>query len=150
MKITNYYPFLKNPRLWPHLARITRRKIARLIYEDVDHNELIKIQKLHAENYLNDVSITSNEALKKLKVNYDIDMFLKNISPHLKLQTTSEKCPYNLGGEGNLPILYAICESIKASQVIETGVAYGWSSLSILLSISKREGSKLFSVTCLM
>ena len=37
-------------------------------------------------------------------------------------------------------MLYAICENLKAKNVVETGVAYGWSSAAILKSISKRSG----------
>ena len=37
-------------------------------------------------------------------------------------------------------MLYNLCEYLQAKKVIETGVAYGWSSFSILLSISTRQG----------
>lgn len=53
--------------------------------------------------------------------------------------------PFKMGGMGNIDLLYNICELTQAAFVAETGVAYGWSSLSILLSISKRAGSKLIS-----
>ena len=55
-------------------------------------------------------------------------------------------CPVKLGGAGNLDLLHALCEVIEAQRVVETGVAYGWSSLAILLSLQKRPGAKLFSV----
>lgn len=52
--------------------------------------------------------------------------------------------PVKMGGQGNIDLLYYLSEHINATNVIETGVAYGWSSLSLLLSISKRKG-KLIS-----
>jgi len=55
------------------------------------------------------------------------------------------KCPVNMGGAGNLDLLYWIAEHIKVKKVIETGVAYGWSSLAILLSLKKRKFSLLIS-----
>jgi len=51
----------------------------------------------------------------------------------------------NFGGPGHTNLLYTICEKLNIKNVIETGVAYGWSSASILKSISKRNG-KLISI----
>lgn len=53
--------------------------------------------------------------------------------------------PFKMGGQGDTILLYNLCEYIQARYVFETGVAYGWSSLSILLSLSKRPGSLLTS-----
>jgi predicted O-methyltransferase YrrM len=50
-----------------------------------------------------------------------------------------------MGGPGNLELLYHLCEHWKAEKVIETGVAYGWSSLALLLSLRHREGARLVS-----
>src|SRR6185295_5950908 len=60
---------------------------------------------------------------------------------HEKVKNT----PYKMGGQGNIILLYNLCEHITAKYVIETGVAYGWSSLSILLSLAKRPGTSLTS-----
>jgi predicted O-methyltransferase YrrM len=51
-----------------------------------------------------------------------------------------QAAPEKLGGPGNLELLYNLCEELEARRVIETGVAYGWSSLAILCSITKRNG----------
>lgn len=53
--------------------------------------------------------------------------------------------PVKMGGSGAISVLYYLAEYIQAERVIETGVAHGWSSLALLLSLSKREGSKLIS-----
>lgn len=44
-------------------------------------------------------------------------------------------------GGGAIDILYALSEKNKCCNVFETGVAYGWSSLALLLSLQKRNGS---------
>lgn len=49
-------------------------------------------------------------------------------------------CPVKMGGAGNLDLVYHLCEFLEAREVVETGVAYGWSSLAILLSLQKRKG----------
>jgi predicted O-methyltransferase YrrM len=60
---------------------------------------------------------------------------------HQKAKTS----PYKMGGEGNMNLLYNVCDQTCAEYVVETGVAYGWSSLSILLSLAKRPNSILIS-----
>lgn len=54
-------------------------------------------------------------------------------------------CPQKMGGAGNLDLLYAATQHLQATQVIETGVAYGWSSLAILLAISPQPQARLIS-----
>ena len=51
----------------------------------------------------------------------------------------------NFGGQGHVDLLFNLCEGINAKKVVETGVAYGWSSSAILKSLSIR-GGKLVSV----
>jgi hypothetical protein len=45
-------------------------------------------------------------------------------------------CPQKMGGAGNLDLLYTLIQHTNATRVIETGSAYGWSSLATLLAIS--------------
>ena len=46
-----------------------------------------------------------------------------------------------MGASADLELIYYLARHIDARRVIETGVAYGWSSLALLLSISdQREG----------
>ncbi len=50
-----------------------------------------------------------------------------------------------MGGGGNLELIYQLTEHLRAIRVIETGVAYGWSSLVFLLSLKNRQNSLLIS-----
>jgi predicted O-methyltransferase YrrM len=54
--------------------------------------------------------------------------------------------PLLKSGPGYLDVIYSVAEAIDARRVIETGVAYGWSSLALLLSLKHRPGSHLSSV----
>jgi hypothetical protein len=45
-----------------------------------------------------------------------------------------------LGGGGGIDLIWRVCEGLQAKTALETGVAYGWSSLAILASISQRDG----------
>ena len=56
------------------------------------------------------------------------------------------KNPYKFGGAGDLEILYNICKINNIKNILETGVANGWSSLAILLSIDGDENKNLTSI----
>lgn len=96
----------------------------------------------------NERATDTTTALKTLfpngnNINVDIEsQFSKEFT---NAKQKFESTPYKMGGPGNLALLYNICELINAKYVAETGVAYGWSSLSILLSIAKRSDSLLVS-----
>jgi predicted O-methyltransferase YrrM len=51
-----------------------------------------------------------------------------------------------MGGPGDLNLLYAATLLLGARRIVETGVAYGWSTLAILAALNGREGVKLVSV----
>lgn len=51
-----------------------------------------------------------------------------------------------MGGPGDLDLLHAAVSLSGAKAVVETGVAYGWSSLAILSALNGREGARLVSV----
>ena len=61
-------------------------------------------------------------------------------------QLRANETPFHMGGAGNLSLLYNVCEQLQAGFAIETGVAYGWSSFAILLSLIKRAESRLVSI----
>ena len=65
---------------------------------------------------------------------------------HLKkVKRKLEISESDFGGQGHIFLLYGVCENLQAMKVLETGVAYGWSSAAILSSICERSG-KLISV----
>jgi predicted O-methyltransferase YrrM len=51
-----------------------------------------------------------------------------------------------MGGGADIDLLYSLCVKTEARRVLETGVAFGWSSLVILSAIEGREGARLVSV----
>jgi len=57
----------------------------------------------------------------------------------------AEACPVGMGGAPDLDLVYWLTEHVQATRVVETGVAYGWSTLIILLSIAQRNGARLVS-----
>lgn len=55
------------------------------------------------------------------------------------------ECPVQMGGPGNMELIYWLCEHTHAVKAVETGVAFGWSSLAFLLSLDTRAGALLIS-----
>jgi predicted O-methyltransferase YrrM len=51
-----------------------------------------------------------------------------------------------MGGPGYIDLIYAVTRLTKASAAIETGVAYGWSSLAFLAAMAEADHGRLVSV----
>lgn len=51
-----------------------------------------------------------------------------------------------MGGAADIDLLYSLCLATGAVRVLETGVAFGWSTLSILCAIEDKADSRLVSV----
>ena len=51
-----------------------------------------------------------------------------------------------MGGGANIDLLYSLIKNLKFNNIIETGVAYGWSSLSILSALENVKNAKLISI----
>jgi predicted O-methyltransferase YrrM len=80
----------------------------------------------------------------------DYKAFLKQIDANLYNETENvcdlitqnaqvkiDKLGLDLGGGGHIPLLYFFTRHLKAKTVVETGVAAGWSSQTILTAIHK-------------
>ena len=88
----------------------------------------------------------------------DTKSFLKNLfGGHFKdfnelypehIQYAEEKIkntPIKMGGPGNMTLLYHMVKKLDSKKIIETGVAYGWSSLALLTAIEETDEAKLIS-----
>jgi predicted O-methyltransferase YrrM len=129
--------YLKRPRLYTQLIRKTASKL--FLSKSPDTRK-------EAEYWCREKAITSSDVITQITgaaIPEPIREKYKDI--FATAEATAGKCPVKMGGPGDLNILYSIAEHLKAQNVVETGVAYGWSSLAILLSISRRKGSLLVS-----
>ncbi|MFC1574679.1 class I SAM-dependent methyltransferase [Gemmatimonadota bacterium] len=57
----------------------------------------------------------------------------------------ARECPVEMGGPGNVDLLYWLAEHREVREAVETGVAFGWSSLALLLSMQHRASARLYS-----
>lgn len=55
-------------------------------------------------------------------------------------------CPVEMGGPGHMELLYFLTKHLNSTQIIETGVAYGWSSFAFISAMKERQGARLWSI----
>ncbi len=117
--------FLLYQRLFPHPLEDTRAEATRWCQQrSVSSFKAIEI-------------LTGNERV--LSIEELFPEFLANA------QQIVNDLPVKMGGEADLELLYYLAEKWQAKTIVETGVAYGWSSSIFLLSLQHRPGGKLFS-----
>lgn len=128
-----FIAYLKRPDLYPELGR----KIIKNIF---NRNSAFR-GKEKTLAWASSRAIPQQDAILKL---FGVDMipFSKLFPQELKTAQQKEKsCPIKMGGAGALELIYEACEYTQAKNVVETGVAYGWSSLAALQSLQKRKGT---------
>ena len=125
--------YAKRPDLYPELSR--------KIIKNIFNRKSAFRGKEKTFRWVSLVAISPEEAIKQL---FGVTDLTFNHLYAAEIQTASEKeknCPIKMGGAGALELIYQSCEFTKAKNVVETGVAYGWSSFAALLSLQKREGT---------
>lgn len=125
--------YLKRPDLYPELGR-------KIVKNTINRGNAFK-GKEKTNSWASSHAISQKEAVSQL-FGLDIAPFQSEYQEILKVSAQKEKeCPIKMGGAGALELIYYACEFTNAKNVVETGVAYGWSSLAALLSLEKRNGT---------
>lgn len=131
--LKTFVAYLKRPDLYPELGR-------KIIKNTVNRKSAFK-GKEKTNSWAASVAISQKEAVFTLFA-INTDDFRDQYAEVLQSANRREReCPIKMGGPGALELIYYACEFTKAENVIETGVAYGWSSLAALLSLEKRNGT---------
>jgi len=135
-KIDTIIWFIKNPRYIPHIFQILKRK----------KNTHLEDSREESTNWCKENCLSQEEALIGLfgkKTFKPLDfLYSEEIK---KAQNKADSCSFNMGGEGAISFLYHLVKESKAKTILETGVAYGWSSLAILLAIKDFDNALLIS-----
>jgi predicted O-methyltransferase YrrM len=131
--------FLRNPPFWAQAIELARRKLT-----GADRHEAWRRQ---ATDWAAERAVSAQEALER------VGIYQPTVDPFPQLPETlvedaerrADTAQVAMGGPGDLGLLYAAVALTKPRSVIETGVAYGWSSLAILAAM-KEMGGRLISV----
>jgi predicted O-methyltransferase YrrM len=130
--------YLQRPQLYSQFLRAVIRKLSQPNPKDES--------RVEATAWCAERAIDTETALAKLTgASLSTSIRQKYPTIFVEAQKIADACPVGMGGAGELDLLYYLAESCAATRVIETGVAYGWSSLSLLLSLSTRRGARLIS-----
>lgn len=133
--------------IWPEIGRQALRKLKNRNQSPAAEIERRAAEQSEAHTWCSARSVQGGEALERLGVSQGlVPLESKYVGVFAEARKRAATSPSKLGGAGNVDLLYALCEGIGARRVLETGVAYGWSSLAILLSLKNRPGARLFSV----
>lgn len=131
--------WLRRPRLYPEFARLQLVKL----FGGVDGGPQ---ERRRALDWCRQRALETGEALERLtgsRPSATVEQCFPDV--FRRAVERAELCRVEMGGAGNIDLLYRLAEHLEARRVLETGVAYGWSSLAILLSLQGREGSRLVS-----
>lgn len=130
--------FLGRPTYWYHALALAHRKFT----PDLDSPEL----RAQATAWADARAVPLSDALARLGILVDGPL------PTLPCHTIEEarlrmsRSRVEMGGAADVNLLYAAAVLSGATNAIETGVAYGWSSLALLSAMAGREGAQLVSV----
>ncbi len=137
-KIKTAIWYLKNPKLLPDAFL----KIKTFLFYSVKENSGEKSKLWCSAN-----AVTQDTAFEQLFPGQPFEKIEKKFPIEYKYAIEQEaKSPFKMGGPGAIDLLYNFCEATQSRKVLETGVAYGWSTLAILLSLTTRSQTTLFSV----
>ena len=135
-KIRTLLWFAARPSFWPQAIALIGRKFQ----PDLDTAE----DRQKATAWAAQRAVPLAEALSRVGLSGDAP----DLDPALiaEGQARAAKSQIEMGGPGDINLLFAAVQMSGAQKVVETGVAYGWSSLAILAGLQGRENAKLVSV----
>ena len=140
-KVATLVWWLRHPRLYPEMMRDAGRKL-------ISRENPAETRRLAegAREWCGERAADADTVIRRIAGCEPSNDFTQAYREELEAaRRREEQCPVEMGGAGNLDLVYHMAEFTQATRAIETGVAYGWSSLAILLSLHKREGSLLIS-----
>jgi hypothetical protein len=131
--IKTFVGYAKRPDLYPELGR--------KIFKNIFNRKSAFRGKEKTNLWASKIAISQEDTIEKLfgiPFQKFSDQFPQEYQNALEIQNN---CRIKMGGAGALELLFAACEFTKAKCVVETGVAYGWSSFATLISLEKRNGA---------
>jgi predicted O-methyltransferase YrrM len=131
--------FLRRPVFWRQGGELLRRKFMR----DMDGPG----QRAKAGQWAAERAVPVKSALEAVGLLGAGDS-VPELSPAILVEAEglAQRVTTLMGGAGDLGLIYAAVRLSAARRAVETGVAYGWSSLAILAALAENGGGRLASV----
>lgn len=146
----------RNPALWPELRRMAVRYALRLHFlpsRRARSRERLEAERAAALAWCRERAVPPDELAERLPIPFALtDVRAKFPDVFREARERVNACPLEEyggvvnGGAANVDLLYSLARALGARTVVETGVAFGWSTLALLLAIRDRNGAHVFSV----
>lgn len=132
-KIASLVWFARRPALWPQAVNLAVAKVR----PNRDRAE----DRAAATHWCADHEVDLAELRRQLGWTpaETFDSFVDSEDLHRAQQILADEALV-MGGRGHVDLLIEAAENLGATEVLETGVALGWSSLALLSSVAKRAG----------
>lgn len=130
--------FAARPYTYAHLLEMLRRRFARDLREKED-------SRSEATEWAEPRALSWREALEVFGIEEPHPWREEHASLLVEANKRAQASPVQMGGAGALDLLFNLVRYRAAASVMETGVAYGWSSLTMLLAQKKIFGARLVS-----
>jgi predicted O-methyltransferase YrrM len=138
-RLSVLWSYLRRPVLYGALIQLLRSKASMAL-------GLTKDTRASALSWCQSCAVDTATALTMLTGKAPSEGLRSSFPDEFRFaEGAANACPVAMGGPANLQFVYQLCEYLSARRVLETGVAYGWSSLAILLSLQKRKDARLVS-----
>jgi predicted O-methyltransferase YrrM len=135
--------FLRRPALYRELARELKTEIVRPFAYEGDSG---------AQQWCVERAMAVGEAIERLTgsgMSYVVERRFGEVFAAARERAmrarSAEPSDMPPAGAADVQLLYWLAERMQAERAVETGVAYGWSSLGLLLSLSNRPSARLTS-----
>jgi methyltransferase family protein len=131
--------YLRSPSRWADFGQ----RMLRSVRPNLDTPEL----RTEATHWARERANPLPSVLSKLGVTISPDAVLPRIDPQIlsDAKVRASRSGVKMGGPGYVDLIYAATRLTAARAAIETGVAYGWSSLAFLAAMQANDG-RLVSV----
>jgi predicted O-methyltransferase YrrM len=131
--------YLRRPAYWAHLQQRAIKPFLPNFDSSAHREKALRWARARA--------VPLGEALTRMKLIDEPGGGFPALSPQLVQRATrnAKRSGCIMGGAGHIDLIYAAAKLSGATAAIETGVAYGWSSLAFLAAMAEK-GGRLVSV----
>ena len=131
--------FAQRPSFWPHMVALARRQF--------DGSKAHELKAPEAAAWAKRQAVSVEEALRTVGVLAQGEELPEGLPKSMIAsgETRAQQASVTMGGSGDLDLIYQAILATDAKRVVETGVAYGWSSMAALAALEQTKG-KLVSV----
>jgi predicted O-methyltransferase YrrM len=139
---------LQSPAIWPEIARYLRRFVEKRTGLG---QATLQEEREAASAWCAEQAVNITTALATLGISAaptELKTLFPDIVDAARARAGHGPLPLyemGLGLAGHSSLLHCLCAHMQARRVLETGVAFGWSSLAILLALRDRPDALLVS-----